>query len=117
MADKTERLSVPITGRQVFWGACSFAGFLIVGWASIRAPAPAIFFADLGQSWSAAVVALDLAFLGFAAITFAVIESRRLRMRLPWIWIPLGMVLPAGSMFPLFLLLRERALLRAGSTS
>jgi hypothetical protein len=106
------RPSIPVTGRQIFWGVCSLAALATVGWASAHAPSPAAFFAELGQSWSAAVVSLDLTFLGFAAVTFSVIESRRLNMRLAWIWIPLSIVLPAGSMFPLFLLMRERALLR-----
>jgi hypothetical protein len=105
--------SVPVTGRQVFWGVCAAAGLAVVGWATIHAPPLSVFFAELGQSWSAVVVSLDLSFLGFAAVTFAVIEARRLGMRLPWIWIPLSLVLPAGSMFPFFLLLRERALIRA----
>jgi hypothetical protein len=105
--------SIPVTGRQVLWAICSMAGLAIVGWATIHAPAPSVFFADLGQSWSAMVVALDLSFLGFASVTFAVVESLRLKMRLPWIWIPLGCLVPAGAMFPFFLLLRERVLLRA----
>jgi hypothetical protein len=104
---------VPVTFRQVFWAVCAAAGLAVVGWATTHAPPPSVFFAELGQSWSALVVSLDLSFLGFAAVTFAVIEARRLGMRLPWIWIPLSLVLPAGSMFPFFLLLRERALIRA----
>ncbi len=108
------RSAVPVTGRQIFWGVLSLAAFLSVGYASINAPSPKQFFADLGQNWSAITMSLDLSFLGFAAVTFAVIESRRLGMRLAWIWIPLSVVLPAGCLIPLFLLLRERAMIRAG---
>ncbi len=120
IASEAKTGAVPVTFRQVFWGVCSLAAFAIVGWASAQAPSLSAFFAELGQSRSAVIVSLDLAFLGFAAVTFSVIESVRLNMRLPWIWIPLSIVMPAGSMFPFFLLIRERALLaraKAGAGS
>ncbi len=111
IASEARAGAVPITARQVFWGICSLVAFAIVGWASVQAPPLSVFFAELGQSRSAVIVSLDLTFLGFAAVTFSVVESVRLGMRLPWIWIPLSVVMPAGSMFPFFLLIRERALI------
>lgn len=103
---------IPITALQIFWGTCALVGLLVVGWAARHAPGAAEFFADLGASWSAITVSLDLLFLGIPAVAFAVIESRRLGMRFPWIWIPLAVPLPGAFLIPLFFLLRERALCR-----
>ena len=102
----------PITALQIFWAVCAIAGLISVGWASSHTPGAAGFFADLGASWSAITVSLDLLFLGIPAAAFAVIESRRLGMRFAWIWIPLAIPLPGAFLIPLFFLLRERALLR-----
>ena len=108
------RAPIPVTGLQVLWGLCSLVGLFAVGWPAWHAPDAVTFFAELRQSWSALTVSSDLLVLGVAAVAFAVIESRRLGMRLPWIWIPLAIPLPGAFVIPLFLLLRERALLRAG---
>jgi hypothetical protein len=101
---------VPITAVQVFWAACALIGLIAVGWASSRISGS--FLAEIFQSWSATTVALDLLLLGVPVVAFAVIESRRLGMRLPWIWIPLALPLPGAFLIPLFFLLRERALIR-----
>jgi len=101
---------VPITAVQVFWAACALIGLIAVGWASSRISGS--FLAEICQSWSATTVALDLLLLGVPVVAFAVIESRRLGMRLPWIWIPLALPLPGAFLIPLFFLLRERALIR-----
>jgi hypothetical protein len=67
---------------------------------------------EVTASWGAITVSLDLLLLGVPCVAFAVIESRRLGMRLPWIWIPLALPLPGAFLVPLFFLLRERAILR-----
>ena len=105
--------SIPITPLQIFWGVCAMVGLVSVGWASLHVGGNAAFLAEIGQSWGALTVGLDLLFLGIPAVAFAVIESRRLGMRAPWIWIPLAIPLPGAFLIPLFFLLRERALLRA----
>ena len=38
-------------------------------------------------------MSVDLVLLAVPVLAFAVIESRRLGMRLPWIWIPLAVLL------------------------
>jgi hypothetical protein len=106
------RQPVPLTGLQIFWGFCAIAGLLGVGWPAAHAPDAAAFSAELGQSWSGITVSSDLLFLGLPVVAFAVIESRRLGMRLPWIWVPLAIPLPGAFLIPIFLLLRERALIR-----
>jgi Protein of unknown function DUF2834 len=70
------------------------------------------FLTELRQGWGSLTVALDLVFLGIPVVAFAVIESRRLGMRAPWIWAVLAIPLPGAFLIPLFFLLRERALLR-----
>ena len=103
-------VAVPITAVQIFWAACALIGLSAVGWASSRVSGS--FLAEICQSWSATTVALDLLLLGVPVVAFAVIESRRLGMRLPWIWIPLALPLPGAFLIPLFFLLRERTLIR-----
>lgn len=104
---------VPITPLQIFWSAWAVAGLCAVGWASLHVSGTAAFLTELRQSWGSLTVALDLVFLGIPVVAFAVIESRRLGMRWPWIWAVLAIPLPGAFLIPLFFLLRERALLRA----
>lgn len=58
--------------------------------------------------------AVDLIVAAVAASVFMVVEGYRLRMRVPWLYPVLGIVLAIAFAFPLFLLLRERALERRG---
>ena len=104
--------TVPLTALQVFWSVCAIAGLLGVGWASSGVEGPTAFWHDVHQSAGALTVSVDLVLLAVPVLAFAVIESRRLGMRWPWIWIPLAIPLPGAFVIPLFLLLRERALLR-----
>ena len=104
---------VPVTGLQIFWAVWAAVGLIGVGIPAAHAPDRAVFLADLRQSWSTITVSLDLLLLGLAAVAFTVIESRRLGMRWPWIWVPLAIPLPGAFLIPLFFLLRERALIRA----
>jgi len=103
---------IPLTGIQIFRGACAAIGLLAVLFPACHTRGAAAFIAELGGSWSSVTVSLDLLFLGLAAVAFAIVESRRLGMRLPWIWLPLAIPLPGAFLTPLFFLLRERALLR-----
>jgi hypothetical protein len=103
---------VPVTRVQVFWAVLGVAGLLAVGVPAAHAPDTSTFLADLRRSWSTMTVSLDLLLLGLSAVAFAVIESRRLGLRWPWIWIPLAIPLPGAFLIPLFFLLRERALIR-----
>ena len=102
----------PTGWRQALWGTLSAIGLASVGWTAAHAPAPATFFAAVTSRWSTLTISLDLLGLGVAATSFAVIESYRLGMRWPWIWVLLAIPLPGASMLPFFLLLRERTLAR-----
>ena len=79
--------SVPVTGVQILWAVAAIIGLFGVGVPAAHAPDAANFLSDLRQSWSAVTVSMDLLLLGSAAVAFAVIKSRRLGMRWPWIWI------------------------------
>jgi Terpene cyclase DEP1 len=107
---------VPITALQVLWGSWAIVGLIGVAWPAAHVPEPAAFVRDIWKMWSTVTVSVDLVFLGLAAVVFAVIESRRLGMPWPWIWVPLGIVLPGAFLIPLFFLLRERAWIRLNRT-
>ena len=104
---------VPVTGLQIFWALSALLGLLGVFWPALHAPDAAQFLAELQQSWSTLTISADLVLLGIPLIVFAVVEARRLGLPMPWIWAPLAIPLPGAFVIPLFLLIRERALIRA----
>jgi hypothetical protein len=104
--------TVPLTALQVFWSVSALVGLFGVGWASLSVTSLAAFWDDIHRSGGALTVSVDLVLLAVPVLAFAVIESRRLGMRWPWIWIPLAVPLPGAFVIPLFFLLRERALIR-----
>jgi len=55
---------------------------------------------------------IDLMAAATGASIFIVIEGRRLRMRLWWLYIAISFVTAVGFTFPLFLAMRERTLAR-----
>jgi hypothetical protein len=79
----------------------------------------AVLIGELSHGWGALTIALDLVFIAVPVVAFMVIESYRLGMRWPWIWVLLIIPLPGAFVVPVFFLLRERALLRirAGENS
>ncbi len=103
--------AIPITPLQVFWGICAVAGLVAVGWASRHVGGRAALIEELNSSWGATTIAADLVFVAIPVVAFMVIESYRLGMRWPWIWVPAIIPLPGAFVIPLFFLLRERALL------
>jgi hypothetical protein len=104
---------IPLTGLQLLWAAAALIGLIGVYWPALKVTDSAHFLTELGQSWSALTVSADLVLMGLPVIIFAIIESYRLGLRLPWIWAPLSILLPGAFVIPLFLLLRERAVLRS----
>jgi Terpene cyclase DEP1 len=110
---RAPRRPVPLTALQILWAAAALIGLVGVYWPALRVTDSAHFLAELGQSWSALTVSADLVLMGVPVVIFAIVESYRLGLRLPWIWAPLTIALPGAFVIPLFLLLRERALLRS----
>jgi hypothetical protein len=113
----SERAPVPMTATQWLWATLALVGFVSVGAASLGVNGLGAFLGGALGTAAARTVSFDLLGLGVAATAFAVIESRRLGMRRPWLWVPLAVVLPGAFLIPTFFLLRERALLRAGELS
>ena len=100
-----------MTGTQVFWGICAIVGLVAVGYPSAHVGGMDTMIADLTHGWGGIAISLDLIFVAIPVVAFMVIESYRLKMRWPWIWVPLILPLPGAFVVPLFFLLRERALL------
>jgi len=101
-----------VTGTQIFWGVCAVVGLVAVGYASAHVGGMEAMIADLTHGWGGIAISLDLLFVAIPVVAFMVIEAYRLKMRWPWIWVPLILPLPGAFVVPLFFLLRERALLR-----
>jgi hypothetical protein len=104
--------AIPMTKLQIFWGFWSIVGLVAVGWPSLHVGGAQVMLDEIGRGWGALTIALDLLFVAIPVAAFMVIESHRLGMRWPWIWLPLIVPLPGAFLIPLFFLLRERALLR-----
>lgn len=61
-----------------------------------------------------ASITLDLLLFGLAVTVWMVLESRRLGIRLVWVYILLGFLIAISFTFPLFLIARERRLATLG---
>lgn len=72
--------------------------------------AAAGFVADMQVNAAARTVTVDLLLLSLAAMTFMVLEARRLGIRFVWAYLALGFVLALSVTFPLFMIARERHL-------
>ena len=55
-------------------------------------------------------ITVDLGLFFLAAAIFMVVEARRLDIRLPWLYVILGLLIAISVTFPLFLIARERRL-------
>jgi len=84
-----------------FRSADSLAG---VGAAAVR------FLADTQVNPATRAVTVDLLLLSLTAMTFMVLEARRLGIRFVWVYVLLGFALAISVTFPLFMIARERHL-------
>ncbi|MDP2260804.1 MAG: DUF2834 domain-containing protein [Caulobacter sp.] len=75
-----------------------------IGAAAIR------FLTDTQVNPATRIVTIDLLLLSLAAMTFMVLEARRLGIRFVWAYILLGFALAISVTFPLFMIARERHL-------
>jgi hypothetical protein len=62
-------------------------------------------------------IAIDLAFFVLAGAIFIVAEARRLKMRFAWLYVLLAYLVDVSVFYPIFLIMRERAMARAGEES
>jgi len=99
-----------------FWVylAVALLGLLGTAWFNVTGfgqPGPGLI-----DSWfanpSTSSLTIDLMAAATGASIFIVIEGRRLRMRLWWLYIAISFVTAVGFTFPLFLAMRERTLAR-----
>lgn len=70
------------------------------------------FWAELKVNHVSRGIAIDLAFFVLAAALYILAEARRLGMRLAWLYLALGYLVDISVAFPIFLLMRERAMAR-----
>ena len=89
------------------------AGLDDLGAAALR------FVTETQVNHAARTVTIDLLMLSLAAMTFMVLEARRLGIRFVWAYIALGFLLAMSVTFPLFMIARERHLawLEGGETA
>ncbi|MBX3027743.1 DUF2834 domain-containing protein [bacterium] len=79
------------------------------------AVAMARFWPDTLATPASVSITVDIAILTLAASVFLVREARRLEMRLPWLYVILGLLVAISVTFPLFLIAREWRLARRGA--
>ncbi len=105
----------------LFYGLVATAGFIAIcievaghfGAVATLSDLPAAalrFMADTQASRAARTVTVDLLLLSLAAMTFMVLEGRRLGIRFVWAYILFGFALALSVTFPLFMIARERHL-------
>ena len=59
-------------------------------------------------------ITVDLAFFVLAGSLFMICEARRLSIRFVWLYVVLGYLINISVFFPIFMIVRERAMARAG---
>jgi hypothetical protein len=76
-----------------------------------------VFWPALLANHATTSITIDIALLGLAALTWMVIEARRLGIRFVWAYVVLSFAIAISVTFPLFLLARERARAEQGETN
>jgi len=69
-----------------------------------------VFWPALLANHATTSITIDIFLFGLAAMTWMVLEARRLGIRYVWVYILLSFLVALSVMFPLFLVARERAL-------
>jgi hypothetical protein len=96
--------------RQLGYGLASAVGLLGTWYFNLRYDGEASYVAAWFANAASSSAAIDLLVAFVAGSVFMVVEGRRLHMRAPWAYPVAGLVVAFAFAFPLFLLLRERAL-------
>lgn len=68
------------------------------------------FLRDAWANPAAASLSNDVLFVAFAAVVLMIVEARRLRIRRVWIYVVLSFAVAISVAFPLFLIVRQRAI-------
>jgi hypothetical protein len=101
--------------RQVIYGLLSAVGLIGTWYFNLTYAGEASYLAAWFANAASSSAAVDLLVAFAAGSVFMVTEGRRLRMRAPWLYVVFGVILAFAFTFPLFLLLRERALQRTST--
>ena len=108
-----------MTRREWIYAVLAAAGLLVPGYFNVMYAVsggslidPLEFFGYGWQTPAARSITMDLFISYFAFVVFAIVESRRVGMRNGWAYPLAALALGMASMFPLYLLMRERHLRR-----
>ncbi|HEX8496761.1 MAG TPA: DUF2834 domain-containing protein [Actinomycetales bacterium] len=101
--------------RQIAYGVLAVVGLVGTWYFNLTYTGEASYLAAWFANAASSSAAVDLLVAFGAGSIYMVTEGRRLGMRAPWLYVVFGAVLAFAFTFPLFLLLRERALHAAGT--
>ena len=99
--------------RQIVYGLLAVVGLVGTWYFNLTYTGEASYLAAWFANAASSSAAVDLLVAFAAGSIFMIVEGRRLGMRAPWLYVVFGVILAFAFTFPLFLLLRERALHRA----
>ena len=100
--------------RQVIYGVLAVVGLVGTWYFNLTYTGEASYLAAWFANAASSSAAVDLLVAFTAGSIFMIAEGRRLGMRAPWLYVVFGAIIAFAFTFPLFLLLRERALHAAG---
>lgn len=100
--------------RQVVYGVLALTGLVLTQYFNFTYVGPPGYLQAWFANSASSSAAVDLLVVALAAAVFMIVEGRRLGMRVPWLYAVAGAVLAIAFTFPLFLLVRERALRARG---
>jgi len=96
--------------RQVCYGILAVVGLVLTWYFNLTYDGEVNYLAAWFANAASSSAAVDLLVVAAACSIFMVTEGRRLRMRLPVLYVLVGFVLAMAFAVPLFLLFRERRL-------
>lgn len=96
--------------RQIAYGVLAVVGLVGTWYFNLTYSGEASYLAAWFANAASSSAAVDLLVAFTAGSIFMIVEGRRLGMRAPWLYVVFGAVLAFAFTFPLFLLVRERAL-------
>ena len=105
----------PTDLRQIVYGVLAVVGLVGTWYFNLTYSGEASYLAAWFANAASSSAAVDLLVAFAAGSIFMITEGRRLGMRAPWLYVVFGAVLAFAFTFPLFLLLRERALQRTSA--
>ncbi len=106
------------SGKQIFYAIMALVGVCATWYFNLQAMdldpnfSFASFVRDNYVNPSSASIANDIAVILVVFFFWSFVEARRLGMRHCWVYVPLSILIALAFAFPLFLLMRERALER-----